>query len=92
MAFRKQTRESKNVVLVRLSLDYEHPSRTWWENGGQELWDSIRESFEEGAVILDENVAASWLRNAEQVAGWNDGPDYAPHPIRLTPLAEDEIE
>ena len=27
-------------MLVRLAIDFENPTRAWWENGGQELWES----------------------------------------------------
>ena len=36
--------------MVRLAIDFEHPSRTWWEKGGQELWDGITEGFD-GAFV-----------------------------------------
>jgi len=76
--------------VVRLSIDFEHASRAWWENGGQELWDGITEGFDENKVVLDDDVAASWLEAAHAVPGWNDGPEYAPHPIVVRPFDEDE--
>jgi len=77
--------------MVRLAIDYEFPSRTWWENGGQELWDGLTESFDGGGVVVDDHLAASWLAQAEQIEGWHDGADYAPHPIRRAPVDEDEL-
>jgi hypothetical protein len=76
--------------VIRLSVDFEHPSRTWWENGGQELWDGVVGGFEESKVVLDDDLAASWLARARAIPGWNDGPEYARHPIAATPVAEDE--
>ena len=32
--------------MIRLAIDFENPSRTWWESGGQELWDGIAEAFD----------------------------------------------
>ena len=47
--------------MIRLSIDFEHSSRTWWDQGGQELWEGISAGFEENAVVLDEDLAKSWL-------------------------------
>ena len=76
--------------LVRLSIDYENASKTWWASGGQELWDSVTEEFDASSVVVDEAIAGSWMAQAEQVPGWADGPDFAPHPIRSTAVADDE--
>jgi hypothetical protein len=78
--------------MVRLSIDFEFPSRAWWENGGQELWDGIAEGFDGSYVVLDANLAASWLSQARAIAGWDAGSEYSPHPIRLTQLEEDDAE
>jgi hypothetical protein len=78
--------------MVRLSIDFEFPSRAWWENGGQELWDGIVEGFDGSYVVLDANLAASWLTQARAIAGWDAGSEYSPHPIRLTQLEEDDAE
>ena len=43
--------------MVRLSVDFEFTSRTWWDSGGQELWDGIAEGFDGSAVILEESLA-----------------------------------
>ena len=42
------------MALVRLSVDYEFPSRSWWEKGGQDLWDAISQGFDGGVVVSDE--------------------------------------
>lgn len=76
--------------MVRLSVDFEFASRTWWNSGGQELWDGIAEGFDGSAVILEENLAKSWLIQAREVPGWDDGHDYAPHPVGLSEIDEDE--
>jgi hypothetical protein len=77
--------------MIRLSVDFEHPLRTWWERGGQELWEGIIEGFEDTSVVLDDDLAESWLAEARRIPGWDAGPDYARHPIVARPLAEDEI-
>ncbi len=76
--------------MVRLSVDFECPARSWWEQGGQELWDGIAEGFDGSSVVLDESIAKSWLAEAGKLPGWDEGPDYAPHPIRASPVADDE--
>ena len=76
--------------MVRLAIDFEFASRVWWENGGQKLWDGIAEGFDGSAVVVDDDLAASWMAMAREIDGWDDGPDYAPHPITIRPLAEDE--
>ena len=78
--------------MVRLAVDFEHPSRTWWDSGGQELWDGICEEFESNAVVVDDSLAESWLVEARQIPGWDGGPEYAPHPIRTETLADDDPE
>jgi hypothetical protein len=80
------------MQMVRLAIDFEFPSRTWWENGGQELWDGIAEAFDGSHVLVDESLAASWLAQAQCIAGWNEGHEYAPHPVRLSAIDPDEEE
>jgi hypothetical protein len=78
--------------MVKLQIDFEHPSRTWWEAGGQELWDGIVEEAGASSVVVDPDIAASWLAQASTIAGWNGGPEFAPHPIAASSLAEDDPE
>jgi hypothetical protein len=78
--------------MKKLSIDFEFSSRAWWENGGQALWDALTEGFDGSRVIVDDDLAASWLVQAGAIAGWNDGAEYAPHPIRASELSEDELE
>jgi hypothetical protein len=78
--------------MVRLAIDFEFPSRVWWESGGQELWDALVEDFDGGGVIVDADLATSWLAQAEQIRGWSEGPDYAPHPVRRIELAADDAD
>ncbi len=80
-----------HAAVVRLAVDFEHASRTWWDNGGEELWQGISEGFDGSSVVVDDDLAASWLAAAREIAGWSDGPDYAPHPITCRPVEEDEI-
>ncbi len=78
--------------MRRLSVDFENGSSTWWDSGGRELWEGIAEGFDGSSVTLDDDLAESWLAEASKIAGWEDGPEYAPHPIRMAPLADDEEE
>jgi hypothetical protein len=78
--------------MVRLAIDFEFPSRVWWESGGQELWEALAEGFDGSGVILDDDLATSWLAQAEQIRGWSAGPDYAPHPVRRVELAADDAD
>jgi hypothetical protein len=79
------------MSMIRLAIDFENPAPEWWENGGRDLWESIVEGFDNNDVLLDESIAQSWLSQAAQLPGWGDGPDYAPHPVRLQEIDEDEI-
>jgi hypothetical protein len=76
--------------MVRLSVDFENPSRIWWERGGSELWDGITEGFDGSAVVLDDDIAESWLAEARRIPGWDGGPEYAPHPIAVSNVDEDD--
>jgi hypothetical protein len=78
--------------MVRLAIDFEFPSRLWWESGGQELWDGVCDSPDGGGVVIDDDLATSWMAQAEQIRGWSAGPDYAPHPVRLIELAADDAD
>ena len=76
--------------MVRLGVDFEFQSRTWWESGGQDLWDGITEAFDGNSVVLDESLANSWLAEARRIPGWDDGTEYSPHPIAKSAVDEDE--
>jgi hypothetical protein len=76
--------------MTKLSVDFEHPSRTWWESGGQELWEGIIEELGASSVVLDDDIAQSWLAQAANVPGWDAGPEFAPHPIAARALADDD--
>lgn len=78
--------------MVRLAIDFEFSSRTWWDAGGQELWDAICESIDGNAVLVDDDLAESWLAQARAIEGWEDGTEYAPHPIRLGEIDPDDEE
>ena len=76
--------------MLRLSIDFECPAPGWWEKGGHELWTSVAEAFDGSSVVLDDSLAESWLLRAREIPGWDGGPDYAPHPIALSPVNDDE--
>jgi hypothetical protein len=80
-----------NTDMVRLAIDFENPAEEWWEGGGRDLWESVVEGFENNSALLDRSVAESWLAHAAQVAGWADGPEHSPHPIRIDEVDEDEL-
>jgi len=65
--------------MIKLAIDFENPGKEWWQSGGQELWDSIAEGF-------DNNVV-----EAARIPGWMGGPEWSPHPVCLKPVDEDEI-
>ena len=77
-------------MMIKLAIDFENPAREWWENGGQELWDSITEGFDNNDVAVDESIAQSWLAEAAKIPGWVGGPEFSPHPICLKEVDEDE--
>jgi hypothetical protein len=78
-------------MMVRLAIDFENPSKMWWTSGGRALWESIVEGFDNSDVVLEESLARSWLAEATRLPGWNDGPEYAPHPVRLEEVDEDDL-
>lgn len=78
------------MAMVKLAIDFEHPGREWWENGGQDLWDALIEGFDNNDVVLDDSLAESWLAQAATVPGWEGGPEHSPHPVLMKELDEDE--
>jgi len=76
--------------MIRLAIDFENPGEEWWQSGGRELWESILEGFDNNDVVVDRSIADSWLAQAAQIAGWGGGPEWAPHPICLKEVDEDE--
>lgn len=76
--------------MVRLAIDFENPATEWWEAGGRDLWDALLESFDGNDVVVDQHLAESWLQEAARVPGWGGGPEYAPHPVRMKSINEDE--
>lgn len=79
-------------MLVRLAIDFENPARRWWEGGGRDLWEGIAEAPDAPSVVVDEALADSWLAEAAQIPGWDDGPEYAPHPVARREFDPEEIE
>jgi len=76
--------------MKKLAIDFEFSSRTWWESGGQDLWDALTEAFDGSGVVVDDDLAESWLAQAQAIEGWDDGPEYAPHPVRLSEVDEED--
>jgi hypothetical protein len=77
-------------MLVRLAIDFENPSRKWWDGGGRALWETLLEDFDSSSVVVEESIARSWLAEAARIPGWDGGQEYAPHPILLKTIDEDE--
>lgn len=77
-------------MLVRLGIDFENPSKDWWEHGGRDLWEGIAEDAAASSTVIDESLARSWLAEAALIPGWDGGPEYAPHPVHLSDVDEDE--
>lgn len=78
--------------MKKIAIDYEFTSRVWWEAGGQDLWDAVTEGFDGGGVTVDDHLADSWLAQAKEIEGWDDGHEYAPHPVRLAEVDEDDVD
>jgi hypothetical protein len=76
--------------MVRLAIDFECPAPEWWDSGGRDLWESLIEGFDNNDVVLDEAIAQSVLDQCAQIPGWDAGPDFAPHPLCLKEIDEDE--
>ena len=75
---------------TRLSIDFEHASRTWWQSGGQELWEALAGDSDASQVVVEDSIAESWLAQAEGIPGWNAGPEFAPRPVTSAPVPDDE--
>ena len=78
------------VEVVRLAIDFENPGVQWWDAGGRELWEGLVEAFDGNQVVVDRSIADSWLAEAAQIPGWEGGPDYAPHPVCVKSVHDDE--
>ena len=76
--------------MKRLKIDFEFTSKTWWTNGGEDLWNGISEAFDGSEIVIEESLAQSWMSEARAIPGWDDGSDYAPNPVALTDVDEDE--
>ena len=49
--------------------------------------DTVRDGH---SVVVDESLAESWLAEARKLPGWEGGPEYAPHPVRVLPVEDDD--
>jgi len=76
--------------MIRLAVDFEHSSRLWWDSGGKELWDGLLSGVDESSIVLDDDIAESWLAEARRVPGWDAGPEFAPHPIAARSIDADD--
>ena len=78
------------MSMVRLTVDFEDTSETWWDAGGRDLWEGMLEGFDNHSVLLEQSIAESWLAEAAKLTGWEGGPEHSPHPIRIVEVDEDE--
>ena len=76
--------------IVRLAIDFENQSESWWESGGRALWEGLLDGFDDNQVHLERALAESWLAEAAKIPGWHDGPEYAPHPVCVQAVEDDE--
>jgi hypothetical protein len=76
--------------MVKLGIDYECPAPDWWANGGRDLWDSVLDDPSDASVVLDPALAQSVLEQASAIPGWDGGHDFAPHPLQLIELNDDD--
>jgi len=81
---------SELASMIRLAVDFENPGREWWEAGGRDLWEALVEGFDGNDVVLERAIAESWLEQAAGIRGWGGGPEWAPHPICVKDVDEDE--
>jgi len=77
--------------MKKLAVDFEFASRTWWDEGGRDLWEAIAGESEAKSAIVDDDVARSWLTQAQSLPGWDDGHEFAPHPIALRDVEEEDL-
>lgn len=52
----------------------------------------MTEAFDGSGIIVDDDLAESWLRQAKELEGWADGHEYAPHPVRISDFDEDDVD
>jgi hypothetical protein len=77
-------------MLVRLAIDFENTAENWWDAGGRDLWEGLAEAPDASQVVVDAELARSWLAQASAIPGWDDGPEFAPHPVCQREFAGDE--
>ena len=78
--------------MTKLGIDFENTDRTWWDAGGADLWEGITGDRDAGSIVVDDDLARSWLAAAAAIPGWATGPEYAPHPVGDSSLREDDPE
>ena len=68
-----------NPEMLRLAIDFENPAPEWWANGGSDLWDALRESFDGNDVVVDEGAPAPPSSRRE----WGRVPPVIREPCRV---------
>lgn len=73
-------------MTVRISVDWENAGEPWWcaVRASQSIPAAIRlllESDTADSVVVDGEAARAVRAWAEALPGWNDGPEYARHPL-----------
>lgn len=73
-------------MLIRVMIDYDNNTESWWVNGGHDLW--AKYSFAEDKyhyLNLNDTEAVAFYKEASSIDGWEnpDAPVFAKFPIRF---------
>ena len=68
-----------------VSVDYENNAEEWWDCGGRRLWRwfSVSNFWKDEKTASGKRVV-EFLALAEEIPGWNTGPDCAKFPVCVT--------
>ena len=69
--------------MIKLAIEFENPAKLWWKSGGRELWDSIAYGFDGNEVLVDDDVARSWIARAATILAGGHRRSAAPAAARL---------
>lgn len=68
--------------MKRIAVDFENNAEAWWDaattsdNAPEAFAPMLADNADE--IIVSDEDAITILTWAEQLPGWNDGPEYAP--------------
>ena len=75
---------------VLRSFSTRYPEVSFNIDFSSRIVDLIAEGFDGSSVIVDESLAASWMEEAARLPGWDEGHEYAPHPVLVMALEEED--